>query len=47
MTEVTNELMFEVLKDLQRGQKKILDRIGNVEAEIIFLRKQVHALQGD
>ena len=45
--EATNELMLEILKDLQNGQRKILDRIGNIESEILSLRKQVHSLQGD
>ena len=38
--------MPEVLQELQGGQKKILDRISNVEAEIISLPKQVRSLQG-
>jgi hypothetical protein len=47
MPEETNELMLEILKDLQNGQRKILDRIGNIESEMLSLRKQVHSLQGD
>lgn len=31
MPEVTNELMYEVLKGLQEGQNKILSRIESVE----------------
>lgn len=39
--------MLKILKDLQNGQRKILDRIGNIESEMLSLRKQVHSLQGD
>lgn len=45
--KITNDLIYEVLKGLQAGQGKILDRISSVESEIISLRKQVHGLQGD
>jgi predicted nuclease with TOPRIM domain len=44
---VTNELLYEVLKNLQTMQAKTYDRVGRVEAEIISLRKQLHELQGD
>jgi hypothetical protein len=44
---VTNELLYEVLKNLQAMQGKTYDRIGRVEAEIISLRKQLHEMQGD
>ena len=44
---VTNELMYEVLKQLQTGQAKTHQLIGDMKAEIISLRKQVHGLQGD
>ena len=45
--EVTNELLYEVLKNVQAMQTKTYDRAGRIEAEIISLRKQLHEMQGD
>lgn len=41
--KITNDLIYEVLKGLQAGQGKILERISSVESEIISLRKQVQS----
>ena len=38
---VSNELLYEVLKNLQTMQVETYDRVGRVEAEIISLRKQL------
>ena len=45
--ENTENLVLEHLRAIREGQTKILDRLANVEKEIISLRKQVHDLQGD
>ena len=44
---ITNELIYEVLKSLQDGQAKILTRITSMESEVLSMRKQIHNVQGD
>lgn len=45
--KVTNELIYEVLKSLQDGQRHILQKMTTLEEELRTHRSYLHALQGD
>ena len=47
MAEVTNELMFEVLKGMQARLSNIEEGVREVRGEIRALRTTVHGVQGD
>ena len=45
MAEVTNELLYEVLKKLQEGQNNLFDRLGDVAARLGSLERQSAGLR--
>jgi chromosome segregation ATPase len=47
MAEVTNELMFELLKKLNQKLDKVDFAISELRADNQTIRAQIHALQGD
>ncbi|KPF44194.1 hypothetical protein IP76_11825 [Rhizobium sp. AAP43] len=47
MAEVTNELIFELLKKLNHRFDKVDFAIGELRADNQTMRAQLHALQGD
>lgn len=47
MAEVTNELMYELLKKLNQRFDKVDLAIGELRADNLTLRGQLHVLQGD
>lgn len=47
MAEVTNELMYELLKKLNQRFDKVDLSIGELRADNLSLRGQLHVLQGD
>ncbi len=47
MAEVTNELMYELLKKLNQRFDKVDLAIGEFRADNLTLRGQLHVLQGD
>jgi septal ring factor EnvC (AmiA/AmiB activator) len=47
MTEVTNEIIFEVLKKIQADVAHIKGRVDDHDQQFIALREQLHGLQGD
>ncbi len=47
MTEVTNELMYEVLKKLQVDMSQVKDGLGEVRQEIVALRLAQLAMNTD
>ena len=47
MAEVTNELIYEVLKSVQGRIGRVENKLGDIEREIIAVRDHIHALQKD
>ncbi len=47
MAEVSNELIYEVLKKIQADVAHIKARVDDHDQQFIALREQVHSLQGD
>jgi septal ring factor EnvC (AmiA/AmiB activator) len=47
MAEVTNELLFEVLKKIQGDVVHIKARVDDHDQQFIALREQLHGIQGD
>lgn len=47
MVEVTNELIYEVLKSLQAGQADIKATQADHTRQLIRLREEVNGLRGD
>jgi septal ring factor EnvC (AmiA/AmiB activator) len=47
MTEVTNELLYEVLKKLQSDMSEVKKTLSDHDQQFIALREQLHAVQGD
>ena len=47
MTEVTNELMYEVLKNIQGDVRLLKDGIGEIRHEIVSLRLSQLSTQND
>jgi hypothetical protein len=44
---VTNELIFEVLKQLQAGQARIIENQADHSRQIIQVRQDINNLRGD
>ncbi len=47
MTDVTNELMYEVLKRIQTDTAVLKEGQASIKQEIVSVRKQLHVIQGD
>ncbi len=47
MTEITNQLIYEVLKRLQAGQAEIKAMLTDHTRQIIRVREEINALRGD
>lgn len=47
MIEVTNKIMFEVLKRIQAGVAHIKGRVDEHDQQVVALREQLHNLQVD
>ncbi|NLS05167.1 hypothetical protein HGP14_17620 [Rhizobium sp. P32RR-XVIII] len=47
MAEVTQDLMYELLKKLNQRFDKVDHAIGELRADNMTLRNQLHVLQGD
>ena len=47
MAEVTNELLFEVLKKIQADVGHIKKRVDDHDGQFIALREQLHNMQGE
>ncbi|WP_117191219.1 hypothetical protein [Rhizobium terrae] len=47
MAEITTELMYELLKKIHRRFDKVEHSIGELRADNMTLRGQLHVLQGD
>ena len=47
MTEITNQLIYEVLKQLQAGQAEIKAILTDHTRQIIRVREEINALRGD
>ncbi len=47
MTDVTNELMYEVLKRIQADTAVLKEGQASIKQEIVSVRKQLHVIQGD
>lgn len=47
MTEITNQLIYEVLKQLQAGQTEIKAILTDHTRQIIRVREEINALRGD
>lgn len=47
MPDVTNELIYEILKKLQDGQTKILEALGDHTRQLIRVREDINNLRGD
>jgi NTP pyrophosphatase (non-canonical NTP hydrolase) len=44
---VTNELLYEVLKQVQNGQAEVKATLGDVVAQIIRVREDINNLRSD
>ena len=47
MAEVTNELIYEILKKLQPDMSDVKKTLSDHDQQFIALREQMHAVQGD
>jgi len=47
MAEVTNELLYDVLKKIQTGMSEVKGTLSDHDLQFIALREQLHAVQGD
>tara|TARA_R110002020_G_scaffold224505_7_gene434034 strand:- start:1035 stop:1268 length:234 start_codon:yes stop_codon:yes gene_type:complete len=47
MAEVTNELIYEILKGIQDRLSKIEDSQRDIREELIGVRLHMHAMQGE
>jgi septal ring factor EnvC (AmiA/AmiB activator) len=47
MAEVTNELLYEVLKKLQTDMSEVKKTLSDHDQQFIALREQLHAVHGD
>jgi len=47
MAEVTNELIYEVLRNVQERVVRVEDKMGDIEREIIAVRDHLAATQKD
>ena len=47
MAHVTNELIYEVLKNMQQRLDRIENRLGDITEELVGVRLHMHAVQGD
>ena len=47
MAEVTNELLYDVLKKLQAGMSEVKETLSDHDQQFITLREQLHAVHGD
>jgi hypothetical protein len=47
MADISNELLYEVLKQLQAGQAQIKAQLDDHGHQLIRLREDVHGLRGD
>lgn len=47
MTDVTNDLIFEVLKHLQAGQEEIKATLADHTRQLIRVREDINSLRGD
>jgi hypothetical protein len=47
MAEVTNELLYEVLKKLLTNMSEVKNTLSDHHQQFIALREQLHAVQGD
>jgi predicted nucleic acid-binding Zn-ribbon protein len=47
MAEITNELLYEVLKKIQADVGHIRNRVDDHDSQFIALREQLHNMQGE
>lgn len=47
MAEVTNELLYEVLKSVQQRLTNIENRVGDVNGQLVGMRGHLSAIQSD
>jgi hypothetical protein len=47
MSQITNELMLEILKSLQSGQTEIKAVLADHTRQLIRIREDINALRGD
>lgn len=47
MAEVTNELIYEVLKSIQDKTSRMEGKLSDIQREIIAVRDHMHAIQKD
>jgi hypothetical protein len=47
MTEVTNEIVYEILKQLQAGQAEMKNTLADHGRLLIRIREDINALRGD
>ena len=47
MTEITNNLLYEVLKALQAGQAELKLTLADHTRQLIRIREDINALRGD
>lgn len=47
MAEITNELLYEVLKKLQAGQAEIKATLADHSAQFVRVRQDINNLRGD
>jgi hypothetical protein len=47
MTEITNELMYNVLKKIQEDVSHIRDRVDDHDQQFIRMREEIHSMRGD
>lgn len=47
MTQVTNELIFEILKQIQNGQADLKAVLADHTHQLLRIREDINALRGD
>jgi archaellum component FlaC len=47
MAEVTNDLIYEVLKNVQQRLDRMDSRLNDITEELVGVRLHMHAIQGD
>lgn len=47
MAEITNDLLYEILKSLQAGQAEIKATLADHTRQLIRIREDINALRGD
>lgn len=47
MTQVTNDLIYEILKQLQTGQTELRTLLSDHTRQFIRIREDINALRGD